>query len=89
LDLKTSIHKKKYCRRNFFSKLQNGGVIQDGAINHCFILSGLAISKQILTYKPILDLQTKHFHILYAQKNSIQNGVNIQDGDFTFINTFV
>jgi hypothetical protein len=29
-DLKTSIHKK------------NGGVIQDGATNHCFILSGLA-----------------------------------------------
>jgi hypothetical protein len=34
-----------------------------------------AISQPILTYKPILDLQN----------NEIQNGVNIQDGDFTFI----
>jgi hypothetical protein len=27
---------------NYFSKLQNGGVVQDGPINHCSILSSLA-----------------------------------------------
>jgi hypothetical protein len=41
LDLGTTIH-KKYIVEVTFSKLQNGGVIQDGATNHCFILSGLA-----------------------------------------------
>jgi hypothetical protein len=42
LDLKTSIHKENIVKVTFFSKLQNGGVIQDGATNHSFFLSGLA-----------------------------------------------
>jgi hypothetical protein len=41
LDLETSIHKKNG-RNNLFSKLQNGGAIQDGTTSHCFILSALA-----------------------------------------------
>jgi hypothetical protein len=40
--MKTLIHKKNIVEATFFSKLQNGGVIQDGTTNHCFILSGLA-----------------------------------------------
>jgi hypothetical protein len=35
---------KKNWRSNFFSKLQNGGAIQDGATNHCFILSSVGQS---------------------------------------------
>jgi hypothetical protein len=44
LDLKTSIHKKNILEV-LFSNLKDGGVIQDGAANHCFILSGLAQPK--------------------------------------------
>jgi hypothetical protein len=42
LDLVTSIHKKNIVEVIIFRKLQNGGVIQDGATSHYFILSGLA-----------------------------------------------
>jgi hypothetical protein len=85
LDLKTSIQKKKYCRSNFFSKHQDGGVIQDGATNHCYILSGLAQSflNRLQHISLFWPCKTQHFHI--PKNNSIQNGVNIQDGDFTFI----
>jgi hypothetical protein len=41
LDLETSIHKKNILEVTF-PKFQNGGVIQDGATSHCFILSALA-----------------------------------------------
>jgi hypothetical protein len=41
LDLKTSIYEKNIVEVTF-SKLRNGGIIQDGATNHCFILSALA-----------------------------------------------
>jgi hypothetical protein len=40
LDLETSNHKKNIVTITF-SNVQNGGVIQDGTTNHCFILSGL------------------------------------------------
>jgi hypothetical protein len=39
--LKTSIHKENIVEVTF-SKLENGGEIEDGATNHCFILLGLA-----------------------------------------------
>jgi hypothetical protein len=50
LDLKTLIHKKKYCRSKFLSKLQNGGPL--------IYLFGTctAISQSILTYKPHFGL---------------------------------
>jgi hypothetical protein len=38
---------------------------------------------------PFWFCKTKHFHIPQAQNYSIQNGVNIQDGDFTFIHPYV
>jgi hypothetical protein len=44
--------------------------------------SRTSISQPILTYKPILDF-------LRLKINLIQNGVNIQDGDFTFIHPSV
>jgi hypothetical protein len=39
----------------FFSKLQNGGLNQDGVTNHCFFSSGslTVISNPILKCKPI------------------------------------
>jgi hypothetical protein len=40
LDLNRTFH-KKYRRRFFFSKFQNGGLNGDGAINHCFFLLAL------------------------------------------------
>jgi hypothetical protein len=62
LDLGTTIH-KKYIVEVTFSKLQNGGVIQDGATNHCFILSGLAqpLFNRFQHINPFLGLE--HFHI--------------------------
>jgi hypothetical protein len=35
---------KKYCRSNSFSKLQDGGLNQDGVSNHCFFLLALTQS---------------------------------------------
>jgi hypothetical protein len=89
--LKLSIWKlqfiKKNCRSNLYWKLQNEEVIQDGATHHCFILSGLA--ELFLNRFQHLNLfwswKIKHFYIPQARKNSFQNGVNIQDGDFTII----
>jgi hypothetical protein len=54
LDLETSIHKKYILEVTFFSKLQNGGIVQDGAMFYTF-RSCRAISQPITTY--ILDLQ--------------------------------
>jgi hypothetical protein len=78
---------QKYCWNNFCSKIQNGGVIQDGAINHCLILSGLAqpFINRFYHINPFWTCKIKHFHI----PPIIQNGVNILDGDFTFIYPFV
>jgi hypothetical protein len=44
-----------------------------------------AISQPILYIKPFWTRKIKNFHIPKAQKYSIQNVVNIQDGDITFI----
>jgi hypothetical protein len=41
------------------------------------------ISHPNSTYKPILNLLKQHFGTSLDQKKN-QNGVNIQDGDFTF-----
>jgi hypothetical protein len=35
---------KKYCRSNFVSKLQNGGLNQDGISNCCFFILALTQS---------------------------------------------
>jgi hypothetical protein len=91
LDLKTSIYKKKIVEVTFNSKFQNGGVIQDGATNHCFILLGLAqlFLNRFQHINPFWTSKIMHSHILLAQNNSIQNEVNILDGDFTLIYPFV
>jgi hypothetical protein len=44
---------KKNCGEALFSKLQNGGLNQDGVRNRCFFLSATVISQPILKRKPI------------------------------------
>jgi hypothetical protein len=78
MDLKTFL-------KSLFSKLQNGGLIQDGTTKHYFILSGLVQLFLTRFYHINPFCKIKHFHIPEAQNNSNQNGVNIHDGDFTFI----
>jgi hypothetical protein len=68
---------KKISYKNFFPKLQNGGLNGDGAINHCFFSFGsnTAISQPNSTNKPILDLLCKHFGIqLFFPKKTLNTG---------------
>jgi hypothetical protein len=93
--LKLRIWKHQFIKNNgvevIFSKLQNDGVIQNGATSHCFILSVLAkpFLNRFYYINPFWTCNIKHFYIPQAQNNSIQNEVNIQDGDLTFMHPFV
>jgi hypothetical protein len=86
LDLKRTFYKKSIVEEFFFSKFQNGGLNGDGAINDCFFL--LALTQPFLSriqhINPFWTCCNKHFGTLLGPKKIIQNGVNIQDGDFTF-----
>jgi hypothetical protein len=84
LDLERTLYKKSIVEE-FFFKILFGGLNGDGAINHCFFSFGshTPIFQPNSSCKPILKLY-KHFGISSGPKKIIQNGVNIQDGDFTF-----
>jgi hypothetical protein len=65
--------RKKKCIEEFFiSKLQNGGLNQDGISNHCIFL--LAVIRQpILKCKFIF--RNKHYNLSWSKKKIIQNKV--------------
>jgi hypothetical protein len=73
LSLKTSIHKQNIVEVTFFSKLQIGGVIQDGATNHCFILSSLTepILNRFEHINSFWTCKVIFFHISPTENNLI------------------
>jgi hypothetical protein len=63
---------KKYRRRIFFSKLQNGGLNGDGAFNHCFFLLVLTqpFFNRIQHINQFWTSCNKHFGTSLGQKEN-------------------